>query len=673
MRSGMSIIETIKERCKRCYTCVRECPAKAIRIVDGQASVIAERCIGCGNCYLVCTQNAKRVASSAGRVRALLAGEAPVAAIVAPSFPAEFVEYDAGRLVAGLRRLGFKQVHEVAFGADLVSRAYRDLTARASGTKCFIGTSCPAAYLFVEKYHPELVDNLAPIVSPMVATARVVKKHWPGTKVVFVGPCIAKKLEAMDPDIAGEVDEVLMFSELREMFAEEGIEPEKLEPSEFDEPRGFLGSIFPVPRGSLRSARLDDDPITARIAEVNGRYRFAGALEELSKGMIKADFLEVLCGEGCTMGPGMTSEGRSFLRRLRVSEYAQERIHEMDMRRWQVTLDRYGDIDLTRSFRREDRRMKIPTEEEIRAILKRLGKEKREDELNCGACGYHTCREHAIAIYHGIAESEMCLPYMIEELKHALEQLEESHRTLQEVQEQLVHSEKLASMGQLAAGIAHEVNNPLGTVLLYSNLLLDDVKDNEELREEVEMVVKEAQRCKRIISNLLDFARQKKVIAERTDIERLIDETLAGIPKPKGVEVVREYGGVGKIEVDQSQIKQVFTNLIKNAYEAMEETGGKLVIRTFELDEDRVRLEFADTGPGIEPSIKGKIFNPFFTTKPLGKGTGLGLAVSYGIVKMHRGDIGVESEPGKGAVFHVVLRRRLTDTTAPIGGQLWQK
>ncbi len=266
----------------------------------------------------------------------------------------------------------------------------------------------------------------------------------------------------------------------------------------------------------------------------------------------------------------------------------------------------------------------------------------------------------------------MCLPFMVDELQHALGQLEDSHRTLRDIQEQLVHSEKLASMGQLAAGIAHEVNNPLGTVLLYSNIILEDLGEDNNLREDVKMVAKEAERCKRIISNLLDFARQRKVIAEMTDIEALIDDTIEGLDEGEKITIAREYCGLGRIEIDRSQIKQVLTNIVKNAYEAMPD-GGTLTVRTSDLGDGRVKLEFSDTGTGIEDSIKDKIFTPFFTTKPLGKGTGLGLAVSYGIIKMHRGDIAVRSEAGKGATFHITLNRALSTVSAPVGGSLWRK
>jgi len=185
-------IETAPDRCRVCYTCVRECPAKAIRIIDGQAKILHERCIGCGNCVRVCSQSAKVIVDSTARVRELLRGEDPVAAIVAPSFPAEFGECGYRDMVGMIRSLGFSMVNEVSFGADLVAAEYSHLLEKDGGP--YIATSCPAVVFYVEKYHPLLIDRLAPIVSPMVATARVLRKiHGDALRVVFLGPCTAKK------------------------------------------------------------------------------------------------------------------------------------------------------------------------------------------------------------------------------------------------------------------------------------------------------------------------------------------------------------------------------------------------------------------------------------------------------------------------------------------------
>jgi len=291
-----------------------------------------------------------------------------------------------------------------------------------------------------------------------------------------------------------------------------------------------------------------------------------------------------------------------------------------------------------------------------------MGKQTREDELNCGACGYDTCREHAVAILKGLAESEMCLPYTIEQLKKTVKELNLSHEQLASTQAALMQSEKLASMGQLAAGIAHEVNNPLGIVLVYAHLLLDEYKNQPEMREDLEMIARHADRCKKIVAGLLHFSRQNKVVYQETDVRRLVDQTLRAIPQPDGVRVdVRHELADPRAELDGDQITQVLTNLITNAYAAMP-NGGTLKAVTSGTD-DVVTITVGDTGVGIPDENREKIFEPFFTTKQIGKGTGLGLAVTYGIVKMHSGDIRVESnaDPDRGptgTTFTVTLPRR---------------
>jgi signal transduction histidine kinase len=271
-----------------------------------------------------------------------------------------------------------------------------------------------------------------------------------------------------------------------------------------------------------------------------------------------------------------------------------------------------------------------------------MGKISAEDELNCGACGYETCREHAVAIYEGLAEVEMCLPYTIDQLRKAIKDLAVSNEQLESVQEALMQSEKLASMGQLAAGIAHEVNNPLGVVLMYAHLLLDEAKDNPRFREDLSMIVDQADRCKKIVAGLLHFARQNKVALEPTSLRELVDRSMKVIHVPASIAVRVEHGAADTTaELDRDQIVQVLTNLVSNAQSAMP-SGGELTVRTDAADA-HVRLIVRDTGVGIPQDHLDRIFEPFFTTKQIGRGTGLGLAVTYGIVKMHRGDIKVES------------------------------
>lgn len=656
-----------------CYTCVRECPAKAIRIVDGQAEVVGTRCIVCGNCVRVCSQQAKQVAESIGPVRVLLAGSRPVVACVAPSFPAEFTEIPYPQLVGMIRALGFAAVHEVSFGADLVARQYRRLLAEETDHR-FIATSCPAIVAYVERYHPEMAISLAPIVSPMVAMARAVRRlSDEDVEIVFIGPCTAKKAEADSPRVAGEISAVLTFPELRRMFALAGIEPGGVEPSDFDPPHGAVGGVFPIGRGMLQTAGIQEDLMTGEVVATEGRIHTFEAIREFSAGDLGARLLEALCCEGCIMGAGMDSELPLFNRRRHVRLFAAERVEQLDRVAWDRAMEELDDLDLSRHFQADDQRVAAPAAETLAGILKRLGKGTVEDELNCGACGYETCRDHAIAIYKGLAEHEMCLPNTIDQLRVALKEVEQSKEQLANAQEALMHSEKLASMGQLAAGIAHEVNNPLGVVLMYAHLLLDESTPDAETREDLQLIVEQADRCKKIVAGLLHFARQNRVIRAEANVSEMVDRLLKVFQIPKNVTLRVSHELEDPVaRIDRDQLGQVLTNLVSNAIGAMPD-GGELVVRTAG-DAEEVSISVTDTGCGIPEENRQKIFEPFFTTKHIGKGTGLGLAVSYGIVKMHRGDIEVESNADPktgptGTTFRLILPRDVDDdsTDEPTG------
>jgi two-component system NtrC family sensor kinase len=655
------LISTIEERCRVCYTCVRECPAKAIRIKSGQAAVIEERCIGCGHCIEVCSQGAKQHRRCGDAVKRLLARRAPVAACLAPSFPAEFTDIPYRRLVGMIRRLGFASVHELAFAADLVAERYRALI-EAGGEKRFIGSTCPAVVGYVERYHPDLVASLAPIVSPMIAMARCLKElHGPELEVVFVGPCIAKKREGLSRAMAGEVAAMITFVELRELFAEAGVTADAVEPRDFDPPRGGKGALFPIRRGLLEAARVDQGLASGEVDAVDGGAAMAEAIEAFGRGHVGSKLLEVLACQGCIMGPGMGAPASLFARRASVASYVRERLPTLDEPAWQADLARFDALDLGRSFKPFDQRLGGPSAGELAEILLRMGKAQPSDELNCGACGYPTCRAHARAIHAGLAESEMCLPYTIEHLRSAVSDLAVSHEQLATAQEALLHAEKLASMGQLAAGIAHEVNNPLGVVLMYAHLLLEQCSEESRMRPDLQLIAEQADRCKRIVAGLLNFARQNKLVVLEVDVRELVERAVKAVPAPPGVAVRAEHEGDPLAELDRDQMAQVLANLVANAYDAMP-SGGTLTLRT-SGDAARVRLEVSDTGVGVPGEHLSKIFEPFFTTKPIGKGTGLGLAVVYGIVKMHRGDLAVASnaDPAKGPLgttFTVTLPRR---------------
>ncbi len=651
------LVYTIKELCRTCYTCVRECPARAIRIVGGQAEVITERCVACGNCTKVCSQGAKVFLNTTDQVQKLLEGSEKTAAIVAPSFPAEFNDTgDYRNLIGMIRALGFDYVSEVSFGADLVAHRYRKLINEA-GDKNYISSDCPAIVSFIRFYHPDLTDNLVPVVSPMLAMTRVMReKYGSNLKIVFIGPCVAKKAETP------EVDASITFTELREMFSKAGIAEGTFNPCGFDAPLGGRGAIFPVTRGLLQAAGVNDDAITGNIIAAEGRIGFQEAIKEFEEGMIGGQHLELLCCEGCIMGPGMSKGGKQYNRRALVSGYAHQKMETINNEEWQNNLQTYDRLDLSIKFKPEDLRRELPENEDINNVLASMGKVSPKDHLNCGACGYDTCIDHAVAIVKGLAEEEMCLPYTIEKLHRSVKDLALSNAKLTTMQNALKQSEKLAHMGQLSAGIAHELNNPLGVVIMYSNILIDECTPDNPVRQDLELIAEQAARCKKIVGGLLNFARKNQVNRQYTNVRELAEASVAGVIIPETVKVtVDDRTTDPNASIDAEQMTQVLTNLIKNAIDAMPE-GGTIEICLEDTSSD-VIFNVSDTGSGIRDEDRPKIFEPFFTTKSIGKGTGLGLATTYGIVKMHKGQITVETnhDPANGPTgtkFRIILPRR---------------
>ncbi|MCF7790508.1 MAG: 4Fe-4S binding protein [Victivallales bacterium] len=661
MDNNITLVTTIKERCRMCYTCIRSCPAKAIRVSNGQAEVIPERCIGCGHCVLVCSQKAKKYYGSIDETNDILKSDIKTIAIVAPSFPAAFQGINAGRLVSMIKELGFDHVCEVAFGADFVAHAYKELVFN-NPDKSYIATTCPGIVSFVEKYHPILFSYLAPIVSPMIATSRALRIIYGDIKTVFIGPCISKKAEALKyptEDGSTEIASVLTFQELIEMFEAEEIDGEKLTPRDFDPPKPGLGALFPLRGGMLQAADMRVNLLNSHILTADGKEDFVRALDEYHNKKFDSKLLEVLCCQGCIMGAGMPSEEKQsyFARRTAVSNYVKSRFEYSDLH---INRDMFHgllnqELDMKAIFRASDIRFTEPPNKKIVTILEKLGKYTIEDELNCGACGYETCREHAQAIYAGLAENEMCLPYTIERLKNSLEDLKISKTSLEKTQEALFNAEKLASMGQLSAGIAHEINNPLGVILLNASGLLEEISETpelEEYKEDIDLIVEQAKRCKKIVSGLLNFSRKNTLDIELTNIDKLIKNSLKTIIKPEEVNIIIDSNFNDPIaEVHGDKITQVLVNLIVNAIDAMQEKG-TINIQAYD-NEDKIYVKIKDEGSGIQQKYINKIFEPLFTTKQIGKGTGLGLAVSYGIIKTHKGNITVKTnaEPEKGPTW----------------------
>ena len=290
-----------------------------------------------------------------------------------------------------------------------------------------------------------------------------------------------------------------------------------------------------------------------------------------------------------------------------------------------------------------------------------MGKYGQQDHLNCGACGYETCEEHAIAIINGLAETEMCLPYSIEKLHKYIRELNISKEKLAHVQEALRHSEKLAGMGQLSAGIAHELNNPLGVITMYSNIIREELPADSPVVQDIDLIVEQADRCRKIVGGLLNFARKNQVNLTESDIVKLARHSIDSVIIPDNIRLrLNDKVSDPLVNLDYDQMTQVFANLLKNAVDAIPGQGE--IVFDLVDNHDQMMVSITDNGTGIPPENMDKLFTPFFTTKEPGKGTGLGLPIIYGIVKMHKGDISVKSnvDPANGpagTTFTITLPR----------------
>ncbi len=647
---GESVVTTIADKCRRCYNCVRSCPAKAIRVQDGQATVIAERCIGCGNCVRVCAQNAKQVQPAGPAVELLLDEERPTVAILAPSYAAAYSGFSAEQVVGAVRALGFDHVLEVGFGADMVAAEYAKLLACAPDHPV-ITTPCPALVSYVSKHMPDLVPWMAPIVSPMVALGRAVREEfYPDASVVFIGPCIAKKEEARDPDVAGSVDAVLTFRELQDLFKARGVDPAAVEPSSADPPLPGFGALFPVAGGLLKAASVDADLMDDSIEMIEGPESCRSALQALARGEFPARFLDMLFCEGCIAGPGFADNVSPLSRKSRVTEHVRSLVSgEAAPERM---LERLAAIDLSRGFSPRAIELNVPNETEIRDILARTNKHGRQDELDCGACGYPTCREKAIAVYQGIAEPEMCLPYLIDQLEVNIQKLSSSKGEIERARELATRSQQLASMGELAADVAQEISSPLAKIVAFAQLLRNNLPEEDIRRADLETVIAEARQVRHVVSGLQGFARQREPVWEDTRVADFVQAALKELePELAAANVqlsVHIPQDIPTITADASQLAQVVSNVLSNAIEAIE-PGGHVTVTAELHDQGRnVDVIIEDDGHGIDPALMPRMFQPFVTTKTDRPGSGLGLAVAHGVVLAHGGDIHIKSEPGEG-------------------------
>ncbi len=391
----MDCLTLKKSNCKNCYKCIRHCPVKAIRFSGNQAHIIGDECILCGHCFVVCPQNAKEIVNETEKVKVLLQSY-PVYVSLAPSFIANYEGVGINAMRKALKKLGFADVEETALGATVVKNEY-DRMLREEKRDIVISSCCHTINLLIQKYFPKELPYLADVLSPMQAHCSDLKRRHPGAKTVFIGPCVAKKDEAQHYE--GIVDAVLTFEELTQWLNQEGVVLEK----ETDSQEESRARFFPTTGGILKTMKLDAPGYN--YMAIDGVENCISALKDIENGNIHHAFIEMSsCVGSCVGGPVMEKYHPSPVREyLSVAEYAGDK---------DFVVAQPDSHELRKHFSLIERENKMPSEAEINAALRQMGKLSKRDELNCGSCGYNTCREKAIAICQGKAEASMCLPYL---------------------------------------------------------------------------------------------------------------------------------------------------------------------------------------------------------------------------------------------------------------------
>ena len=393
----MSILEFKKVNCKDCYKCVRFCPVKSIRVKDHAASILAGECILCGNCTIVCPQHAKEDINDVPMIKVLMSKHETVIAIVAPSFAAYFnISFET--MKSTLKKLGFADVFEVAEGAHVVKNEYERLVAE-NPDQTWITSSCASVNYYIKRHRPEAAKYLLPVLTPMKALAKILRERYPEAKFVFIGPCLSKKGEAFEN--GSGVSAVLLFEELEDWLAEENIVVHEDE-SFRNQPR--LSRLFPMSGGILATMKQESGINYLPISGFDGVKQ---TIEDVIDGKLPHCFIEMnFCKGGCVGGPSFRRKELGTLRgAVKTRQAAGTTIYDEDYN-VPETLDYSTTFQTKRVFRLE------PTKAQIEAVLRQMDKFSPEDELNCGMCGYSTCREKARAVLFGKAEIDMCMPYI---------------------------------------------------------------------------------------------------------------------------------------------------------------------------------------------------------------------------------------------------------------------
>ncbi|MBN1596872.1 MAG: 4Fe-4S dicluster domain-containing protein [Bacteroidales bacterium] len=457
------LVEILPDKCTNCFTCVRICPVKAIRAVPNGLSpeININRCIGCGACVDSCAPNAIEYRSSIEEAKNILKLNKEVAAIVSTGIAAEFDDItDYRKFVQMIKSLGIAHVYELSFGADLIAMKYLNLFSDFKG-RYYITSFDPVVVNYIEKYHPNLINNLTPFISPKIAMAKVIhKKHGDKAKIIYIGSNIADKDEILLYNDDGKIDCMIIFPELRKLFKEFNIDENIVDYSDFDAPLGFKGSLYPLRNGLIQAADIDENLLTTHVISVEGKTAMLESIREFENNVkVIHRHLHVTYGNALS-GPGITSRGNKLLKEHLIIKYANKRIKNFFRAEWYNDLDEYGSLDFKRSYKANDQRLPPPPKEKIEEALQILGK-KDDDYSNCQQCGYSTCEEFAVDMAKGIVVPEMCHAYAVRNTKNYDESLKELNEKITKTRKALQESEEKVRSEHDSAHQAQELTNAI--------------------------------------------------------------------------------------------------------------------------------------------------------------------------------------------------------------------
>lgn len=546
-------VVTVKEKCSVCMTCVRVCPVHANKVFDDYVEPIPEFCISCGECIKHCPEDARTYVDETNIVWDWINKGKKVIAVLAPAYVAHFYPIKPLKLVSALKRLGFSEVHEVAVGAELTTLGVLEYI-KKNPEKKFITSPCPSIVNFVKKWTPELLDYLCPVNSPMLALGVFLRKSNPNAKIVFIGPCIAKKTEIEDPNVKGIVDLVLTFEDIEKMFSYKNIDPSRESEELFDGLQPYVGASYPISGGLMRTAisyskgKLDT-VLDTDVLIIEGKERVIPFLKSYLKNIkegrenLNPKIVDILFCEGCIDGPVMREDISVPERKRIIAEYTKKRIaqkrfgkivavHKLAknlIKIKDIEKKIYPQLNVFRKFQKEEIHYKTPPEGKIREILEKTN--RLGQELNCGACGFETCRERAISVLNGLIPWDFCIVYQKESMEKFAEELKEKNNYIKDLVSSIRDS--LTNLMEVSRGMTDVVNDlskSSNSMMTVSEHGYEVIKNLESIQKEIEnmgnavikaieKVVKKIDELKTIVDVIDEIANQTKLLALNASIE----------------------------------------------------------------------------------------------------------------------------------------------------------